>query len=166
MKIISNFFFSNMGQTTSNQFQTLLHQFCVWIFSRCTVQTVLRQTLRKSESPPSTGTIITREIQLWKGSETHVCKALDTNPVTNWCLGSTHPVSANQVALLLVWKRCIAGLCKVSTVSAVIGCTEYKSIGRWSVLPFWPKYRLGHPENYLFSLSKKLFLGSKYPKIK
>ena len=31
-----------------------------------------------------------------------------------------------------------------------------------SVLPFQPKYRLGHPENYLFSLSKKAFSGSKY----
>ena len=26
------------------------------------------------------------------------------------------------------------------------------------------KYRLGHPENYLFTLSKKLFSGSKYLK--
>ena len=37
---------------------------------------------------------------------------------------------------------------------------------RSPVLPFWPNYRLGHPENYLFSLSKKIFSGSKYPKIK
>ena len=29
---------------------------------------------------------------------------------------------------------------------------------------FKPKYRLGHPENYLFFLSTKLFSGSKYPK--
>ena len=28
---------------------------------------------------------------------------------------------------------------------------------------FLPKYRLGHPENYLFLSCKKLFLGSKYP---
>ena len=34
------------------------------------------------------------------------------------------------------------------------------------VLPFQPNYRSGHPENYLFSLSKKIFSGSKYPKIK
>ena len=33
------------------------------------------------------------------------------------------------------------------------------------VLPFKPKYRLGHPENYLFLLSKNIFTGSKYPKI-
>ena len=33
------------------------------------------------------------------------------------------------------------------------------------MLPFQPKYRLGHPENYLFVLSKKIFTGSKYPKI-
>ena len=32
-----------------------------------------------------------------------------------------------------------------------------------SVLPFQPKYRLGHPENHLFSLSVKMFSGSKYP---
>ena len=35
---------------------------------------------------------------------------------------------------------------------------------RRSVLLFKPKYRLAHPENYLFSLSKKIFSGSKYPK--
>ena len=29
---------------------------------------------------------------------------------------------------------------------------------------FWPKRRLGHPEKYLFSLSKTLFSASKYPK--
>ena len=29
---------------------------------------------------------------------------------------------------------------------------------------FSPKYRLGHPENYLCLLSKKIFSGSKYPK--
>ena len=31
---------------------------------------------------------------------------------------------------------------------------------------FWPKYRLGHPEKHLFLLSKNIFTGSKYPKIK
>ena len=30
-----------------------------------------------------------------------------------------------------------------------------------AVLPFKPKYRLAHPENYLFSLSKKIYSGSK-----
>ena len=34
-----------------------------------------------------------------------------------------------------------------------------------AVLPFLPNYRLAHPENYLFLLSKKIFSGSKYPKI-
>ena len=29
---------------------------------------------------------------------------------------------------------------------------------------FQPKYRLGHPENYLFLLSKNIFLGWKYPR--
>ena len=33
-----------------------------------------------------------------------------------------------------------------------------------AVVIFWPKYRLAHPENYLFSLSKNIFSGSKYPK--
>ena len=33
-----------------------------------------------------------------------------------------------------------------------------------AVLFFWTKYRLGHPENYLFLLSKNIFSGSKYPK--
>ena len=28
---------------------------------------------------------------------------------------------------------------------------------------YYPKYRIGHPENYLFSLSKKIFSGPKYP---
>ena len=36
----------------------------------------------------------------------------------------------------------------------------------FSVLPLQPKHRLGHPENHLFLLSKKLFIGSKYPKNK
>ena len=31
------------------------------------------------------------------------------------------------------------------------------------MLPFWPKCRLGHPKNYLFSLSTRIFSGSKYP---
>ena len=33
-----------------------------------------------------------------------------------------------------------------------------------SVILFWPKHRSDHPENYLFSLSKKMFSGSKYVK--
>ena len=32
------------------------------------------------------------------------------------------------------------------------------------VMCFKPKYRLGHPENYLFLLSQRILLGSKYPK--
>ena len=34
----------------------------------------------------------------------------------------------------------------------------------WTVLPFKPKYQLGHPENYLFHYLKKICSGSKYPK--
>ena len=34
------------------------------------------------------------------------------------------------------------------------------------VLPLQPKYKAAHPENYLFSLSEKVFPGSKYPKNK
>ena len=37
-------------------------------------------------------------------------------------------------------------------------------IGNSSVVLFKPKYRLGHPENHLLSLSKKMLSGSKYPK--
>ena len=33
-----------------------------------------------------------------------------------------------------------------------------------TVVIFGPKYQSTHPENYLFSLSKKIFSGSKYPK--
>ena len=33
-----------------------------------------------------------------------------------------------------------------------------------AVLLFKPKHRIGHPENYVFSLSEKIFSGSKYPK--
>ena len=44
---------------------------------------------------------------------------------------------------------------------------KYKLASRandWAlVLPFSPKYRLVHPENYLFLLSKKMFSGSNYP---
>ena len=35
-------------------------------------------------------------------------------------------------------------------------------VNRW---PFKTKYRLGHPEKYSYLLSKKLFIGLKYPKI-
>ena len=34
-----------------------------------------------------------------------------------------------------------------------------------AMLLFWPRHRLGHHENYLFSLSKKIFTRSKYPKV-
>ena len=33
---------------------------------------------------------------------------------------------------------------------------------RSPVLPLQPKYRLGHPKNYFFSLSMKTFFGSRY----
>ena len=33
-----------------------------------------------------------------------------------------------------------------------------------TMLPFQPKHRLADPENNLFSLSQKIFSGSKYPK--
>ena len=32
------------------------------------------------------------------------------------------------------------------------------------VLPFWPNYRLAHPENLLILLAHKIFSGSKYQK--
>ena len=37
------------------------------------------------------------------------------------------------------------------------GCTG-------TVVLFQPKYRLAHPENYLFSLSKRILSESKYPR--
>ena len=49
--------------------------------------------------------------------------------------------------------------------SLIIESIQAKKRVSRAVLPFWPKYRLGHPENYLFLLSKKSFIGSKYPKI-
>ena len=52
---------------------------------------------------------------------------------------------------------------KIESTLSVCRCLISK--GPPTVLPFQPKYRLGHPENYLFLLSKKLFIGSKYPKI-
>ena len=51
------------------------------------------------------------------------------------------------------------------TFADVKGCVPSPS--QWvPVLPFKPKYCLGHPENYLFFLSKNMFIGSKYPKNK
>ena len=44
------------------------------------------------------------------------------------------------------------------------GMEKYGSTRPPPVVMFWPKYRSTHPENYLFSLSKKMFSGSKYPK--
>ena len=41
---------------------------------------------------------------------------------------------------------------------------KLKTTRHGPVVLFQPKYRLAHPENYLFSLSKKIFSGSKYPK--
>ena len=40
-----------------------------------------------------------------------------------------------------------------------------RSLHKWlpTVKFFSPKYRSGHPENYLFLLPSKIFLGSKYP---
>ena len=35
--------------------------------------------------------------------------------------------------------------------------------GGGGVLPFQPKYRLGHPGKYVFLLSKNIFTASKYP---
>ena len=53
------------------------------------------------------------------------------------------------------------------TVTDGLGRCENEAIVR-SLLPvkfFSPKYLLGHPEHYSFLLSKKMFSGSKYPKI-
>ena len=43
--------------------------------------------------------------------------------------------------------------------------SEMQRNNKWgSLLLFKPKYRSGHTENYLFSLSKNIFSGWKYPK--
>ena len=47
----------------------------------------------------------------------------------------------------------------------VLACILQKIIACYPVLPFQPKYRLGHPENYLFLLSENIFIGSEHPKI-
>ena len=57
---------------------------------------------------------------------------------------------------------------------SIVNCftTEHCAIRRqarmhqaWhSVKSFYPNYCVGHPEIYLFLLSKKMILGSKYPK--
>ena len=53
---------------------------------------------------------------------------------------------------------------------STLGSLKYGSstriIAYRAVSPFQPKHRLGHPENYLFLLSKNTFIGSKYPKMK
>ena len=36
----------------------------------------------------------------------------------------------------------------------------------FSVFLFWPIHRLGHSENYIFSLKKLIFTGAQYPKSK
>ena len=52
-------------------------------------------------------------------------------------------------------------------ISLVLICrTARHNTMKPAVLPFQPKYRVGHPENYLFLLSNKLFIGSKYQKNK
>ena len=45
-----------------------------------------------------------------------------------------------------------------------MGLADVVQVRSLPVLPFQPKYRLGHPEIFLFLLSKKVLTGSKYPK--
>ena len=73
--------------------------------------------------------------------------------------GDLPDISAKKEALVVLRKFIVLHII----------CRSAISWGFWTlpaVLPFWPNHRLGHPENYLFSLSKKIFSGSKYPKIK
>ena len=54
--------------------------------------------------------------------------------------------------------------CDVQSNTIVITiCDRAREISS-PVLPFWPNYRLAHPENCLFLLSNEIFSGSKYPK--
>ena len=67
----------------------------------------------------------------------------------------------------------------VGAYTLIVICATWPSTFQWSsrklqnngwrmkpsVLPFKPKYRLGHPKNYLFSLLKKYFLDQSIQKI-
>ena len=51
-----------------------------------------------------------------------------------------------------------------SCASQQMNVHRMRTVWNSSVLPLKPNLRLGHPENYLFSLSKKILFESKYPK--
>ena len=69
------------------------------------------------------------------------------------------------------WRSCIS-CSKISALEiragflwSVLWHFAYRIVAaEWRVLSFQPKYRLSHPEKYFFSLSKKIFSGSEYPK--
>ena len=98
--------------------------------------------------------------------------------------GCHHQVQTHELRSLVTWKIvcfccqkmiCIGSTCpntslfnceKKSTGCHQIQTHELRSLDSTcvAVLPFQPKYRLAHPGNHLFSLSKKIFSGSKYTK--
>ena len=78
------------------------------------------------------------------------------------------PVDINDLILKAGNLCAVSGtICSLETtvVTGDSGDVVMPSIECRPVFPFLPKYRLGHPENYLFLLSKNRYTGSKYPKI-
>ena len=54
----------------------------------------------------------------------------------------------------------------VCAMRHMVSTSPAKNVKCWrSVLPFQPNYRFGHLESYLFSLTRNMLTGSKYPKI-
>ena len=65
-----------------------------------------------------------------------------------------------RVGVHHVWRMCVASF--ITPRHAKHACAQLAD----PVVIFWPNsliYRSTHPENYIFSLSKKTFSGSKYP---
>ena len=74
-------------------------------------------------------------------------------------------VSGVQKAYVVQKIRCcMARYSEIHLYNEVVVCS--RAAHSQPVLPCLPKYCLGHPENYLFLLSKNVFIGSKYPKNK
>ena len=90
-------------------------------------------------------------IQLLKGFRHDVVEALPR----------AHPqIGCAPVRSQTYWKF------RTSTIKGYLVTREFRLLeGSRPVFLFYPKYRLVHPENYLFVLSMKIFSGSKYPKM-
>ena len=49
------------------------------------------------------------------------------------------------------------------SAGALKAVSELSVLQSQPVLPFWPKYYLGHPKNYLILLLENIFIASTYP---